>query len=134
MVHWLYFGGADLADLEVRPTSPATNSDADAVSVMFPVSAEAVRVVVPTFSSLNGGHANVTAVMVHDRALTRANFVGWMVGVRDVDHIGRLGVLSWPTCAAVYGLTTRRAPRADSTAPPSKKKQCWVSGRPARRL
>ena len=54
VVHWLYFEALISLILKYDPTSPATNSDADAVSVMFPVSAEAVRVVVPTFSSLNG--------------------------------------------------------------------------------
>ena len=74
VVHWLYFEALISLILKYEPTSPATNRDADAVRVMpAPVTAEAVIVVVPVFSSLNGGHANVTAVRVHDRALTRAS-------------------------------------------------------------
>ncbi len=39
------------------------NNAADAVNVMpVPVTAEAVIVVVSTFSSLNGGHVNVTVL------------------------------------------------------------------------
>jgi len=41
---------------------------------------EAVIVVVPVFSSLNGGHANVTAVRVHTSALVRASLYGGCSG------------------------------------------------------
>ena len=55
------------------PTSAATNSDADAVSVMAPVDPDAVIVVAVTLMSLNGGRANVTAVMVQFVAPSRAS-------------------------------------------------------------